>query len=1135
MLRSRSEELRAPSAGEMWRRHTLRTGAASLQLLTLPAAGEAGGHYAVRAVPALRQGGDGLPAIGLALVLDRMPAPAEHDLAPLIRSGVLTLELTVAAPDRALNAFSDYTGERCEPLFARDALLELGLSSDGREEILASAKSSGASPGGALQASLDRDLALDVLGALDGTPSRFFVRCTLRFRAAAPDLVVSLSGQWIDVYQALASRANPDGELGQQEIRAAVATLLEEGRLRLETEGEVADSLQLSEVDPAVSALLRVKAVILERVDEGFRLDDPAARFRLRAAPSPSMPLSVSVASSVSLWRTLTLESTLDQVIGGALDGLDRERFVTAGLVPSPGGNGGGGLERPRRIEPSRNRPRGDGIISLAAAGDSVRSLAGALQPSSRKPLAAALVASDLALPILHQAGPVAGRVSGKWWLDDLIFGKGDDDLPPVVVDSPDAPLWNDRRDARRRWYAPEFVVVAPERSQSPAQAPFGFTIKRTGTTSSGKPALVGQVSFTLRKQPSEATRKAMASMGDAEARAVATDGLSVSLSIPYLDERDNALRRTALPATITGSGDLIKAKIELLNDVARLAYGSLAMEDFQEEPARVEVTYAFPASVPIDSKRVAVVAGGKQAITPMSRTEGESRRLSQVPHFDAGSASFRFPTGEVRLRRELPRETRAASRPRPGVLAASAVALAPAPVMAVATVAPAAALQVATIQRPPLVLGTVLAQLFKRTHYGSQTQLRQQRLDLLVTCELFGGLYQQEENGLLQPLGCTDALKLGQAVVRQYAEATELADPAYRVFRSMQQPGRFLVLPTVYRVTRYAATDPERAYRPAVTVYSSLDLTTPSNNRVVYLATLQPDIPPHLRRRLAERLRSEAASPVIEYPTQVPAEASYEWTVGSALQVDCRVVKAPDHFQVSLATDLAGALLLRTMIESAGVHGVARFRFGDGTVLESSLSLELHDITGPWESGPAEAKPDGNGVLITNRIERPLDVSEVVVLTGDTLSVVPVDARLAPDEERRVPLERAPNQAWAAATPAAGSTATLEEIRSFVEDITTNVIFVDLMDRESHGIEELTLKARLKGVAGTRAIELEGDPPRGTAEFVLPLTSYLADHILEFQVTKVGIDGTSTTTAWLQWDMESAGNVVSLTWELIA
>jgi hypothetical protein len=752
------------------------------------------------------------------------------------------------------------------------------------------------------------------------------------------------------------------------------------------------------------------------------------------------------------------------------------------------------------------------------------------------KPLAATLAASDLALPILHQAGPIAGRVSGKWWLDDLIFGQGDDDLPPVQVDSPDAPLWNDRRDPHRRWYAPEFVVVAPERSQTPAQAPFGFTIKRTGTTSSGKPALVGQVSFTLRKQPSEATRKAMATMGNVEAKAVTTDGLSVSLSIPYLDERDNALRRTVLPATITEVGDLIKAKVELLNDVARLAYGSLGMEDFQEEPARVEVTYAFPASVPIDSTKVAVVAGGKQAITPVSHTEVESSRLSQVPHFDAGSASFRFPTGEVRLRRELPGGSRApGSRPRPGMLAASAVAVAPAPAIAVATAAPASALQVATIQRPPLVLGTVLAQLFKRTQYGSQTQLRQQRLDLLVPCDLFGGLYQQEQNGLLQPLGCVDALTLGQAVVRQYDEASELADPAYRVFRSMQQPGRFLVLPTVYRVTRYAASDPERAYCPAVCVYSSLDLTTPSNNRVIYLATLQPDIPPHLRRRLRERLRSEAPSPVIEYPTQVVAETSYEWTVGSSLQVECRVVKAPDHFQVSLATDLAGALLLRTIIESAGVHGVARFRFGDGTTLESSLSIELKDITGPWETGPAEAKPDGAGVLITNRIERPVDVSEVAVLTGETLSAAPVDARLAPDEERRVPLERAPDQAWAAATPAAGSAVTLEEIRSFVEDITTNVIFVDLMDRESHGIEELTLEARLKGVPGTRQIELEGDPPRGTAEFVLPLTSYLADHILEFQVTKLGADGTSKATAWLQWDLESAGNVVSLTWELIA
>jgi hypothetical protein len=399
----------------MWRRHNLRTGVTSLQLLTLPAAGDAGGHYAVRALPALRQWGEGLPVIGLVLVLDRIPAPAEQDLAPLIRSGVLTLELTVAAPESALTAFSDYTREDCEPLFARDALLQLSVSSDGREEILASVRSNGASPGGALQASLDRDLALDVLGALDGTPSRLFLSCTLQFRASAPDVVVRLSGQWSEVYRALASRANTGGELGQQEIRDAVATLLAEGRLKLETEGGVADSLQLSAVDPAITALLRVGAIILERVDPGFRVDDPAARFRLRWAPSPAMPLSVSVASSVSLWRTLTLEGSLDQVIGGALNGMNRERFVTAGVVLPTRGNGGGGLERPRRIEPRPNRTRGERINSLALVGDSMRSLASTLRPSALRPQAATLVGSDLALPILHQAGPIAGRFPVKW------------------------------------------------------------------------------------------------------------------------------------------------------------------------------------------------------------------------------------------------------------------------------------------------------------------------------------------------------------------------------------------------------------------------------------------------------------------------------------------------------------------------------------------------------------------------------------------------------------------------------------------------------------------------------------------------------------------------------------------------
>ena len=58
---------------------------------------------------------------------------------------------------------------------------------------------------------------------------------------------------------------------------------------------------------------------------------------------------------------------------------------------------------------------------------------------------------------------------------------------------------------------------------------------------------------------------------------------------------------------------------------------------------------------------------------------------------------------------------------------------------------------------------------------------------------------------------------------------------------------------------------------------------------------------------------------------------------------------------------------------------------------------------------------------------------------------------------------------------------------------------------------------------------------PVGEAAFILPLTTYLGARTLQFQVTKTDNSDAVTATAWLEWDLTTRGNVVSLTWSLIA
>jgi hypothetical protein len=257
---------------------------------------------------------------------------------------------------------------------------------------------------------------------------------------------------------------------------------------------------------------------------------------------------------------------------------------------------------------------------------------------------------------------------------------------------------------------------------------------------------------------------------------------------------------------------------------------------------------------------------------------------------------------------------------------------------------------------------------------------------------------------------------------------------------------------------------------------------------------------------------------------------------VGAGIRVEPKVVKMPDSFQVTLATDLAGALLLRSMVQGSGVFGSARFKLPDGTNLECLLAVELGTIAGPWSSGPIDVVFESGKARLTNRIEHAIDVSDLVVYKRGVAQTVDVETTLAAGASYVVALPGGVSEAYPVYTIPIGVPAVLEEIRSFVEDIHTNVIFIDLVNYPNHALTKLEIRAQIKGVAGTSNVAMHGEPPRGSLEFLLPLTTYLANHVLQFQVKKTftATAKPPETTRWLEWDLESNGNVVSLTWELI-
>ena len=89
-------------------------------------------------------------------------------------------------------------------------------------------------------------------------------------------------------------------------------------------------------------------------------------------------------------------------------------------------------------------------------------------------------------------------------------------------------------------------------------------------------------------------------------------------------------------------------------------------------------------------------------------------------------------------------------------------------------------------------------------------------------------------------------------------------------------------MVPAAYRITRFGHSEGSRAYRPAIAVYATIDLTAIPPSEYVVRATLQPDVPAYARRELLAKLESYALSPILQFPTEVSSVPDYKWLVGA-------------------------------------------------------------------------------------------------------------------------------------------------------------------------------------------------------------------------------------------------------------
>jgi hypothetical protein len=306
-------------------------------------------------------------------------------------------------------------------------------------------------------------------------------------------------------------------------------------------------------------------------------------------------------------------------------------------------------------------------------------------------------------------------------------------------------------------------------------------------------------------------------------------------------------------------------------------------------------------------------------------------------------------------------------------------------------------------------------------------------------------------------------------------------------------------------------------------------------------LATLGPAVAAHELEHVRELLRELAPSPVLQLITEIPATVSYAWSLADgAIVRDQQAIRRWDSFQLSMSVDVTQAPVLETMLQTNGVTVVATFELPDGTRLSTDLDLDLNAIVGPIGKTPAEVARASGGATLTNWIEVGLDVDDLLVVDDGaapgqaSIATIAVQKTLAPGESVTVTGDMpAAARLVPVATPKQ-SAATLEEIRSFVEDVLTELAFINLVAFDNHNLSAIAIAARLKQTSDEYHVALQASDSVQVVPIVLPLTRYLAHPTLELQASVTRRDGTAQTTAWIDWPLETKGNVVGVSWEFL-
>lgn len=1054
------------------------------------------------------------PHFGLSLILERQPQPEETNIKPLISGALLSFDVGLGVSQSSIDQLNAGQAEPYRSLYARKITYSLRYSGESEEDlkILGEMEAAGIEGRASLAVSLNRNEALDALQMLQGNDSRLFLTSSLEYQINQIDQEIKFFGSWVAIYDFFAQKMEGAETIYESQLKELIKSLAGAGIIS-------ATDAKGQAVQAGGELLFRVftrqSAVILRKSFDVIREENV---YQLKSRPNEYFNLNYAERIEDWIRDELILGNSLQQLVQPILVQKNWDEFISLVVAdnenPSQSGRIASRVRSNRKTDRDSRSSQENPALQLAVINNAVSTMNVVTSPGG-----SGIIHYDPFKIVNHNLILNLNHIQ----LDDYKFELLDKDrprnLPVVNKGMGGAPYWKDRLDPKKYWYAPTFEIEQPDPAASPTNSPFLFSFRTTGgMTDTGHIAMEGEIRLTLKKKMSRQTKQAKSKLPkDASLHEVRFYGLSVNLFIPFIDSATGQNRRHAFKAETRIQGDQVIARIRLLNQWVKIAYGALAYENFSHSAPAVRTGYNFEAYRVVKEDTKIVIFGGKMAATQVSYKLPEVTTNPTVAvinptlttttpaHFNASNLTLYTNSKTVQYNTfNLANTFGRSSRNQ----ASSTVGLALAPSVG-QTLLPA---RIESLSAANVYLSPPLKLDIEKIEYARYTYARFEDDAPEFYCNTYGRLYREYKHGAYQDMGCRDVFKLGEASPRLFEEILDeqLTDPLYKVYRVLQQPGYFMILPTTFCISRkIQLKDDEETYKPFIFLNVLLDASNPANNRVELRFTLQPDIPLFKRKQLEQKLRDYDPNPILLYPNDFETESlTLDWLLDSAVKDNIETEWNEDYsgpylntlFSMSIPTWIQMLLIL----QNSGVSGTISFKYNSDTPsLSSNLFLKLDHIRGPWENGPIALESFAQKTLLTNKSEATLEISDLhsIETDGIDLSTIPVELSLAPGESELLgaSISYIPNYRYPPSDPV-----TIQEIRASIEEFEDKIIFISLFAKsrfDEYHIDRLDIEVRILATNEEHIAQITKDQDVAELSIILPLTAALDSNIIEYRI----------------------------------